>query len=79
MKRYCYSVNRIRDISGNVVKCNVLKYRAGNEFGVNPIMTSLSKWEEKTINLTENQMARFRELQSENDRREYLSRIYALS
>lgn len=79
MKKYCYSVNKIRGISGNAVTCNILKYRVGNEFGVNPIMTSLSKWEEKNIVLTENQMARFKGLGNEDDRREFLSRIYALS
>lgn len=79
MKEYSYAVNTIREIYGNTITCNVLKYRVCNDFGRHPILTSLSKWIEKKIILSDAQMARFNTIGDENTRRAYLTKILALS
>lgn len=79
MKEYSYAVNTIREINGNTITCNVLKYRVCNDFGRHPILTSLSKWIETNITLSEAQMARFNTISDENTRRAYLTKILALS
>lgn len=79
MENYSFAVNTIRKICGNKVTCNVLKYRVCNDFGRHPILTSLSKWIEKDITLTDAQMVRFKSLHDEDCRRAYLTKVLALS
>lgn len=79
MKEYSYAVNTIREIDGNNVICNVLKYRVCNKFGRHPILTSLSKWIETKISLTDAQMDRFNALTDEDMRRAYLTKVLSLS
>lgn len=79
MKKYSYAVNAIRKIDGNVVTCNVLKYRVYNGFGSYPILTSLSKWKETPITLNEAQEKRFREIENKDERKAYLTMVLALS
>lgn len=76
---YSYAVNTIRKINGNEITCNVLKYRVCNEFGQHPILTSLSKWIETKISLTDAQMKKFNTLSDEDMRRAYLTKVLALS
>lgn len=79
MKEYSYAVNKIRRIDGNVIVCNLLKYRVCNAFGNHPILTSLSKWKEVKITLTDAQMTRFSSFSDEDMRRAYLTKLLALS
>lgn len=79
MKEYSYAVNTIRKIDGNNIICNVLKYRVCNKFGRHPILTSLSKWIETTISLTDAQKSRFDALDDEDMRRAYLTKLLSLS
>lgn len=79
MKEYSYAVNKIRNISGNVITCCVLKYRVCNSFGRHPILTSLSKWRKEEITLSDAQMTRFRKFNDEDMRRAYLTKLLALS
>lgn len=78
-KNYSYAVNTIREINGNTITCNVLKYRVCNTFGRHPILTSLSKWIETNLTLTDAQMSRFKSLTDEDERRAYLTKLLALS
>lgn len=78
-KNYSYAVNTIREINGNTITCNVLKYRVCNDFGRHPILTSLSKWIETNLTLTDAQMTRFNALDNEDMRRAYLTKLLALS
>lgn len=78
-KEYSYAVNTIREINGNDITCNVLKYRVCNGFGRHPILTSLSKWIETKISLSNAQMTRFNSLHDEDMRRAYLTKILSLS
>lgn len=76
---YSYAVNTIREVNGNEITCNVLKYRVCNKFGRHPILTSLSKWIETKISLTDAQMNKFNSLGDEDMRRAYLTKVLALS
>lgn len=77
-KKYSYAVGKIRKVNEKNVVANVLKYRYNDTFGVK-IPTSLSKWKEKTISLTREQMSKFKSINDEDTRRAYLSQIYRLS
>lgn len=78
-KIYHYSVMNIRNINKNVVTCNVLKYRVWKDNDNHAIPTSLSKWGEKKIKLTENQMDKFLSYVNEDRRRAYLTKLLILS
>lgn len=78
-KTYHYSVMKIRDIDENVITCNVLKYRIVKDHDNHAIPTSLTKWFEKEIELTETQMNKFRSLDNEDNRRAYLTKLLILS
>lgn len=78
-KDYSYAVNTIREVNGNVITCNVLKYRVCNSFGRHPILTSLSKWIETKVSLTDAQKSRFDSLDDEDMRRAYLTKVLSLS
>ena len=77
-KKYSYSVGKIREINEKNVVANVLKFRYNDTFG-DKTPTSLSKWKEKTIQLTREQMSKFKSISDEDTRRAYLTHIYRLS
>lgn len=79
-KIYHHSVMKIRNVSDdNVVTCNVLRYRVWKDHDNHAIPTSLSKWFEKKITLTDSQMKKFYSKSSEDERRAYLTKLLILS
>lgn len=77
--KYLFAVGAIRKINGSTVKCNLFKYKVCDEFGNYPIPTSLSKWFETDIVLTDEQMEKFNSLANEDSRRAYLTVVHSIS
>ena len=77
-KKYSYSVGKIRKVNEKNVVVNVLKFRYNDTFG-DKTPTSLSKWKEKTIWLTREQMSKFKNISDDDTRRAYLTHVLILS
>lgn len=73
-----HTVVNIKKIDGNMVTCTIVKYRYTIDKNGNEVITSIIKYLEDSIELTEIQMNSFIDLSCEDQMRAFMTNIYTL-